>query len=144
VIAAIAPVAGVTLISDCNPSRPIPVIDFHGAEDPIVPYDGGRPGYPTVPDTHDAWAARNGCTDEPSVTFQNNTVTCETYDKCDGGVRVTLCTAEGAGHCWPGQSVCPFGESTLDVLANEAMADFFEDFSLDSGSTKSRALLSSE
>jgi polyhydroxybutyrate depolymerase len=130
VIAAIAPVAGVPLITDCNPSRPIPVIHFHGTEDPLVPYDGSRPGYPSVPDTHDAWAARNGCTSEPSVTFENNTVTCETFDKCDGNVRVTLCTAEGAGHCWPGQSVCPFGASTLDISASEAMTDFFEDFSL--------------
>ena len=130
VIAAIAPVAGVPLITDCNPSRPIAVMHFHGTDDVIVPYDGSRPGYPSVPDTHDGWAARNGCTDEPIITFDNNTVTCETYDNCDGGVIVTLCTAKGAGHCWPGQPVCPFGTSTLDISASEAMTDFFEDFSL--------------
>jgi len=130
VIAAIAPVANVTLVSDCNPSQPIPMMHFHGTDDLVVPYDGSRPGYPSVPDTHDAWAARNGCTDEPSVTFENNTVTCETYDECDGGVEVTLCTAEGMGHCWPGQSICPGGASTLDISASEAMADFFANFSL--------------
>jgi len=130
VIAAIAPVANVDLVSDCNPSRPIPVLHFHGTEDVVVPYDGSRPDYPSVPDTYDAWAARNGCTDEPSITFENNTVTCETYDDCDGGVEVTLCTAEGMGHCWPGQSFCPAGASTLDISASDTMADFFANFSL--------------
>src|SRR5205814_3358644 len=39
-VAAIAPVAGVLSLPGCAPSRPIPVIAFHGTADPIVTYDG--------------------------------------------------------------------------------------------------------
>ncbi len=42
-IAAIGGVAGAysTPWSECSPSRPVPVIAFHGDADPIVPYEGG-------------------------------------------------------------------------------------------------------
>jgi polyhydroxybutyrate depolymerase len=55
---------------------------------------------------------------------------CETHETCDDGVKVTLCTIEGEGHCWPGQTVCPFGTSSTDISANEAMWEFFSQFSL--------------
>src|SRR5690606_3308049 len=44
-IAAIAPVAGVLGVdpASCAPSRPVPVWQFHGTEDPLVPYEGGTP-----------------------------------------------------------------------------------------------------
>lgn len=40
-IAAVAPVAGVTAIEDCAAERPIPVVSFHGTEDPFLDYEGG-------------------------------------------------------------------------------------------------------
>lgn len=56
--------------------------------------------------------------------------TCETFDRCDAGVSVTLCTIEDEGHCWPGQPFCPFGSSTEDISANDVMVDLFESVSL--------------
>ena len=49
-------------------------------------------------------------------------------DDCDGDVSVTLCTIEGAGHCWPGQPcrvLGDLGESTTDIDANEAIWRLF-------------------
>jgi polyhydroxybutyrate depolymerase len=40
-IAAIAPVAGLTDTEGCHPSRPVPVMAFHGTGDQFVPFDGG-------------------------------------------------------------------------------------------------------
>ena len=40
-IVAAAPVAGIRDIPGCKPSRPVPVIAFHGTADPYVSYDGG-------------------------------------------------------------------------------------------------------
>ncbi|HEY3142538.1 MAG TPA: PHB depolymerase family esterase [Acidimicrobiales bacterium] len=40
-IAAVAPVAGVTQVEDCDPEQPVPVVAFHGTEDPFLNYTGG-------------------------------------------------------------------------------------------------------
>jgi polyhydroxybutyrate depolymerase len=131
--AAIAPVAGVIGIPQqaCAPSRPVPVIHFYGTADSLVPYAGGGAlGSPSVADTDAGWAARNGCTGAPVTTYQQGLVHCETHEACDAGTQVTLCTVEGGGHCWPGQAACPFGWSTTDISANDAMWEFFQGFSL--------------
>jgi polyhydroxybutyrate depolymerase len=39
--AAAAPVAGISDIEGCSPSRPVPVIAFHGTEDTFIAYGGG-------------------------------------------------------------------------------------------------------
>jgi polyhydroxybutyrate depolymerase len=132
--AAIAPVAGVLGIppASCNPSRPMPIIEFHGTADVVVPYDGSSIfDYPSVPSTFQGWATRDGCTDaSPTQTFQNGGATCQTYEACSAGAKVTLCTVTGEGHCWPGQSVCPYGASSTDISANDAMWTFFGGFAL--------------
>ncbi len=40
-VAAIAPVSGVANPAHCSPSRPVPVVAFHGTADPLVRYTGG-------------------------------------------------------------------------------------------------------
>jgi polyhydroxybutyrate depolymerase len=124
-VAAIAPVAGVFAIppAECQPSRPMPIIHFYGTADDLVSYDFVAP-------TQARWLELNGCSDEVEVSYQEGTVTCETHPSCEGGVSVTLCSAEGMGHCWPGQSFCPFGASTTDISADEEMWKLFEKHSL--------------
>ncbi|GMV19666.1 MAG: hypothetical protein KJ015_03170 [Myxococcales bacterium] len=131
--AAIAPVAGVLGIpaGDCKPSRPMPVVHFHGTADSLVAYDGGSLGSSaSVPDTFAGWASRNGCSGSPKESFKNGAAHCETYEGCPAGVEVTLCTIDGMGHCWPGQSICPFGQSSTDVSANDRMWELFQKSSL--------------
>ncbi len=121
VIAAVAPVSSVIGVpmDTCIPARPIPVISFNGTADTLVDYASG------APQTFAHWANRDGCKGDPKVSFQKGTATCKTYDDCDAGTSVTLCTLEGMGHCWPGQSFCPFGAGTTDLSANDAMWDLF-------------------
>jgi polyhydroxybutyrate depolymerase len=132
VIAAIGPVAGVLGIdsSACTPSRPVPVIHFHGTADYLVRYDGGCDvcvsDSESVADTIAGWVERNGCTGAPEVVLRNGSATCETTRGCDGDASVTLCSIADAGHCWPGQLSCSSGESTDDISANELMLDLFE------------------
>ncbi len=130
-IAAAAPVAAVFGMDDatCTPARPIPIMQFNGTGDPLVLYDGGGPNAsPSAAETTEGWLARNGCTGEPSVSYQNGDATCETVDACEGGASVTLCTIEGGGHCWPGYPcrLDGIGDSTTDINANEAMWELFE------------------
>lgn len=122
-VAAVAPVAG-TLSVPCDLTRPVPIIQFYGTADTLVDYDA------LVPSTNARWVELDGCDATPEVTYRQGTVTCETYGGCDQDVTVTLCTAEGMGHCWPGQSYCPFGESTTDIVANDAMWALFQQHAL--------------
>lgn len=125
-IAAIAPVAGVLGIpaEECNPSRPVPVMHFHGTSDFIVPYGGGI-GFRSVAETIEIWMGKDGCTDEPAEVFAEADVTCTAASRCDGDGYVELCTIEGGGHCWFGNPSCPVGTSTTTIDAGERMAEFF-------------------
>jgi polyhydroxybutyrate depolymerase len=129
VFAAVAPVAGVMGLApaECVPSRPVPVLDFHGDVDMIVPYGGAGPGFPAVPNMMADWAARNGCAAESEVILDQGDVTCEAWPGCSSDVSVVLCTVAGGGHCWPGGGSCLFGSKTDDVDASDMIADFFAD-----------------
>lgn len=132
--AAIAPVAGLTFDDNCTPSRPIPVLHFHGTQDGSVPYEGGKEyktqdktyTSPKIKDVFASWAKRNGCTDTPKTSLRKGVATCETYTQCKEGAEVTLCTSQDVGHCWPGNSFCASGKSTTDISANELMWAFFQ------------------
>jgi len=39
--AAVAPVAGLIDVDDCHPTRPVPILAFHGTADPILIFNGG-------------------------------------------------------------------------------------------------------
>ncbi len=125
-IAAIAPVSGMMGVDACDPSRPMPVMHFHGTSDTIVPYaGGGLTGYRSAAATDAGWAARNGCTSTPIETFASGDSRCLTHGGCDGGADVTLCTVTAGGHTWPGGGYFPGGHITTDLSATDAMWAFF-------------------
>jgi len=127
-IAAIAPVAGVMGIPTCNPTRPVPVMEFHGTSDPVVPYDGNPAiSYPSVADTISGWVQRDGCHGAATTTYSKGDATCVTHDQCTGGAEVTLCTITGGGHTWPGGTPFPLlGATSMDISATDAMWTFFQ------------------
>src|SRR5262249_39596228 len=49
-ITAIAPVSGVEFLEPCE-GRPVPVLAFHGSDDPILPYTGGGLNATKIADT---------------------------------------------------------------------------------------------
>ncbi len=125
-IAAIAPVAGMMGMSTCSPSRPVPVMHFHGTSDSIVPYNGGGlTGYRSAAETDAGWATRNGCDTATTESFASGDSRCMTHSGCDGGAEVTLCTISGGGHTWPGGGYFPGGHITTDLSATDAMWAFF-------------------
>lgn len=126
VFAAVAPVAGVMGMPTCTPSRPVPVLDFHGTADSVVPYaGGGLTGFVPVETTMREWAARDGCGPATSTVFQRGDATCKRW-ACSGGVDVELCTIDGGGHSWPGGLAIPgLGKTSTDVSATDRAWDFF-------------------
>lgn len=129
--AAIAPVAAIVSVPTCTPSRAVPVLHFHGSADLLVPVDGRptwSPPVPSLDQTIDGWKQRNGCTGEPTVTFQNGDVTCEAWADCN----VERCLVDGGGHTWPGGEPIPlFGKTTQDISASDYMWQFFSRHSLE-------------
>ncbi|HXP90798.1 MAG TPA: PHB depolymerase family esterase [Fibrobacteria bacterium] len=89
--------------TDCQPSRPITMVDFRSTGDPVVAYAGGHSALVTgmaidflgAVGTFQKWAALDQCTGSPSAADANG---CSTYSTCAGGVQVTLCTKQGGGH----------------------------------------------
>ncbi len=136
--AAIAPVAGEMGLAaaSCRPTRPVPVLDFHGTSDPIVPYSGGSPIVPlNVPgaldfrstaETLQIWREKDACLGAGSVIYQHGDATCTRYDTCSPGAEVVHCKIDQGGHTWPGGVPVPLvGKTSTDISATETMVNFF-------------------
>jgi len=117
----------------CTDERPVPMIAFHGTEDPVTPYDGGISwigpiAFPAIPRWSARWAARNRCASEPVDTPLAPDVTRRAYAGCAGGADVVLHTVLGGGHSWPGGGPLPewwVGPTTHSVDATRTMWAFF-------------------
>jgi polyhydroxybutyrate depolymerase len=133
IFAAVAPVAANNGVANCQPSRPVPIMHFHGTADTTIGYEATElsgEGVGVV-EMMRRWGTRNGCTKGPDTTFQMGTVTCQTWSECNAGALVTLCTAEGAEHCWPGATFCPEGKPfTTDISATRDGWAFMKKFVL--------------
>ncbi len=132
-IAAIASVTGLQAFYPCNPGRPVPVMQFHGTADPIVPYTG-------VPTTINNWVNYNVCPETPVITdlpdidtTDNSTVTKSYYGPCEESTEVILYTINGGEHTWPG-AIIYIGVTNQDIKASYEIWDFFSRFTLQ-GST---------
>ena len=165
-IAAIAPVSGGMEFGNngnfesCNLTRSVPVLEFHGTTDQIVPYEGGKPTdlplffevianynfYPISAVIAD-WISRNGIPAfSKKVSYQNGIETCETSPTTNLTEEVTLCTAnppglvegpqndnqDGGGHAWPGgvRWADWADVPTQDISASEAIWKFFSRYPL--------------
>ncbi|HEX9006217.1 MAG TPA: PHB depolymerase family esterase, partial [Bacteroidota bacterium] len=92
-IAAIAPVSGAyNFWKDCNPSRPLSVLAFHGLNDSVVPYEGGIPASmePPIEQWAAGWASRDGCASSPAVTTPVQGVMVRSWPGCQDGAEVVL------------------------------------------------------
>ncbi len=115
----------------CQPSRPVPAIIFHGVQDQIVPYEGGAVNRlewraPNIPAWVDAYAQRNGCTLPAEQEDITPNVTRFTYRDCAADV-VFYRIADG-GHTWPGGDMLPAsitGPTNREIDATALMWAFF-------------------
>lgn len=137
-IAAIGTVAGAYTfpLHECQPSRTVPMIVFHGDADPIVPYYGGKSGpfdqpFPVIPDWVAQWARQNGCNETPVELPAQGQVTGIKYIGCNQGAEVPFYTIHGGGHAWPGGGTLPqaiVGLTRQDIDATRTMWAFFQQY----------------
>jgi len=105
-VAAVAPVSGAffgAIEATCSPRRPVPVLEFHGSADRVVPYTGGGgENFLPVPRWLSGWAERDGCNGSGSLFYERNGATGEKWTGCPGNALVEHYELDGAGHAWPG------------------------------------------
>lgn len=141
-IAAVGGVAGAYLYprERVEPCPRVPVIAFHGSEDPIVPYQGGsarRHGrytqFPEIEAWAADWAAHNGCAGTPDLAEITPQISRISYPDCQDGCDVVLYKIRNGGHTWPGGKRLPVwltGKTNREIKASEIMWDFFQEHPL--------------
>jgi polyhydroxybutyrate depolymerase len=145
--AAIAPVVGglaTPFNEQFNPDDNVSVIVIQGADDPLVPYDGGqiaggnRGAIIGTDDTVELWVQNDGCNNTPLIEeLPNNDlndgclVTRYTWSNGRADSAVVLLRIEGGGHTWPGgaqylpESI--IGRVCKDFEASEVIWSFFKE-----------------
>ena len=136
-IAAVASVTGsMTLetFDNCDPQRPVPVLQFHGTADPVVAYNGIPFFSKGIEEVIDYWVTFNGCP-APADTTQiddsapndGSTVALLAYDDCAAGTDVEFYKIFGGGHTWPGAFPIPgAGSTNQDIQASPLIWAFFD------------------
>lgn len=128
-IDAIVSLAGATFADEaqCNPARPISVLQIHGTADTTILYDGVTTGpmrYPGAKETVERWATRAGCasgmiTTAPSINLDSALPGDETEvefyrEGCAPSIDVALWTIQNGSHI---PALTPdFGTRVLDWL----------------------------
>lgn len=128
IFAAVASVAGTLNFSQCHPSQPISVIEFHGTADQHVPYDGGLGpeslvgvDFAPVQESVGFWVTSNGCQSEPQVNSFDD-IQHEAWTGCTASTSVELYTIIDGGHSWPGGNT---ERSTQSISASQLIWEFF-------------------
>jgi len=139
-IAAVGLVAAAQTLpwSWCTDPRAVPMIDFHGTADPVVPYQGrtswisSRP-FPDVSTWAANWARRNQCAAIPVESVVAPDVDRLEYTGCADDAAVVLYTIRGGGHTWPGGGPLPewmVGPTSHGIDATSRMWAFFREHPL--------------
>lgn len=136
-IAAIAPVAADLSVPVCNPSRPVPIIQFHSYLDSSVVYTGGIGNgvsnhYNSPHDSVlNAWSLKNNCGNTNDTIVDNSQYTFVQWSNCDCNYVINYYITRDGGHSWPGGSQTAIGDPpSAFINANDLMWDFFQMYSM--------------
>ena len=95
--------------ASCQPSQPVSILEIHGTDDPLVPFDGGSllgRAFPSTATTVSDWLAFDGCSDGgtslPNLDLDSKLSGAETtvtrYGECKPRISAELWTIVGGGH----------------------------------------------
>ncbi len=149
-IAAAVSVAGTYHLDDCEPSRPVPYLAFHGTDDETVPFNGSGQSdlvddpdavsveffEQVMPDEFAEFTVDFGCDAEATTETIGTEVIRYNYANCDNDIAMSFFEITDGGHTWPGSAlgaalVDLLGYQTMDVDATVLGWGFMSQFSLD-------------
>ena len=141
-IAAIAPVAASMSLTNCNPTRAVPIIHFHSYLDQNVPYEGGigtgisNHYNPPVDSVLNGWANSNGCTIANDTIVHSDEYDLIKWGACNCEVEIDCYVTHDGGHSWPGGNHSLTGDSvSIFINATDLMWSFFQQYSLPCSTT---------
>tara|TARA_B100000780_G_scaffold1558_1_gene1311 strand:- start:224 stop:1279 length:1056 start_codon:yes stop_codon:yes gene_type:complete len=133
-IAAIAAVAGSMTpftYNNCNPLHPTPVLQIHGTNDIVVPYDGDPSWTKSVDDVLEFWRNYNNCSINPYVynipdinMLDLSTVDHFLFENGNNGVTTEHFKVYNGGHDWPGVW------GNFDINASNEIWNFFSKYDI--------------
>ncbi len=126
-IAAVASVTGSMtheMYNQCNPQRPVPLLQIHGTDDPVVPYKGASWTL-AISEVLKYWVGQNGCDSIPQIKNlpdlnpnDGSTVEHIIYPYGEAGVSVEHLKITGGAHTWPGTA---FGSTGTNYDINGSL-----------------------
>lgn len=131
-VRAIAPVEGTDNTTKCKPAHPVPVIEFHAADDPNVPFKGGvgvgpsHADFISVPATQAKWIQLDHASPNAIRVLTVAGAHCDLHRAKPGGAPVELCVTDTGGHSWPGGGTQQGRKQpSMAISANDLMWSFF-------------------
>jgi polyhydroxybutyrate depolymerase len=131
-VRAIAPVEGTDNTTSCKPGRPVPVIQFHAADDDHVPFNGGagvgpsHVNFVSVPATQSKWVQIDRANPQAKRVLTVAGAHCDLHAARPGGAPVELCVTDTGGHSWPGGGTQQERKyPSMAISANDLMWSFF-------------------
>jgi polyhydroxybutyrate depolymerase len=131
-IRAIAPVEGTDNTTACKPAHPVAVIEFHAADDPTVPFNGGvgagpsHTNFVSVSATQAKWVALDRADTGAKRVLTVPGAHCDLHPAKPGGAPVELCVTDTGGHSWPGGgSRQGRKQPSMAISADDLMWSFF-------------------
>ncbi|MFD8569083.1 alpha/beta hydrolase family esterase [Streptomyces sp. NPDC059639] len=116
---------------DCDPQRPVPVLDFHGQADETIPYDGNPDkGLPALPDWLAGWAERDGCAASPRETQVKDNVVLQRWRSCDDASALEHYRITDGGHVWPSTTPNEDSATPTTIDATPLIWKFFTEHPL--------------
>ncbi|MEZ5059573.1 MAG: T9SS type A sorting domain-containing protein [Saprospiraceae bacterium] len=137
-IAAVASVTGAMTpfsLNNCDCKHPMPAMQIHGTNDPVVPYNGAI-WTQSIPSVLNYWVDFNRTDANPSIemvpninSFDQSTAEHQVWANGDAGVTVEHFRIIGGEHTWPGSPI-PIGVTNQDINACEEIWKFFSRYDL--------------
>ncbi len=139
-IAAIAPNSCTMVFKECNPKRPMPVLQIHSVLDSNIPHKGGPGGGVGTKNLNlaplitvmDFWSQKNECKVPAEKIIDNASYTFTQWSSCINNFKVQYYLSKDGGHAWPGGSPgSVIGDTPSSAFnANDLLWDFFKEFEL--------------
>jgi polyhydroxybutyrate depolymerase len=131
-IRGIAPAEGTDNTATCTPAHRVPVIEFHAADDPNVPFHGGvgvgpsHTDFQSVPATQAKWVRLDDAEAGAKRVLSVPGAHCDLHRAKPGGAPVELCVTDTGGHSWPGGGTRDGRKQpSMAISANDLMWNFF-------------------
>jgi polyhydroxybutyrate depolymerase len=129
----IAAIATVSVDFRLGCDTPLPMLAFHGTDDPVVPYQNGAEGLSlpgvkvrgTLLNMSD-WAQLDHCRKSPTLRRIGTDVERRIWPSCAHGIQIVLYSVLGGGHTWPGAArSASTGYTTPTISATNLAVEFF-------------------